>query len=113
MEAELSHLHQALDDPKRPVMAVVGGAKVSTKIHVARTSDRKVDMLVIGGAMANTFLAAEGIFVGRSLYEADQLATARRIVALANETGTRAASCPSMWWWRPNSRPMRITAPCR
>ncbi|HUJ03124.1 MAG TPA: phosphoglycerate kinase [Rhizomicrobium sp.] len=88
MEAELSHLHQALDDPKRPVMAVVGGAKVSTKIPLLEHLIAKVDTLVIAGAMANTFLAAEDIFVGRSLYEADQLATARRIISLANDTGT-------------------------
>jgi len=88
MEAELSHLHKALDDPKRPVMAVVGGAKVSTKIALLEHLIARVDMLAIGGAMANTFLAAEDIFVGRSLYEADQMTTARRIVSLANDTGT-------------------------
>ncbi|HVP83359.1 MAG TPA: phosphoglycerate kinase [Rhizomicrobium sp.] len=88
MEAELSHLHKALDDPKRPVMAVVGGAKVSTKIPLLENLIQKVDILVIGGAMANTFLAAQGIFVGRSLYEADHLKTAERIVSLATETGT-------------------------
>lgn len=88
MEAELSHLHKALDDPKRPVMAVVGGAKVSTKIPLLENLIQKVDMLVIGGAMANTFLAAQGIFVGRSLYEPDHLKTAERIVSLATETGT-------------------------
>jgi phosphoglycerate kinase len=88
MEAELSHLHQALDDPKRPVMAVVGGAKVSTKIALLEHLIAKVDILAIGGAMANTFLAAEDIFVGRSLYEADQMTTAQRIVSLANDTGT-------------------------
>ncbi len=88
MEAELSHLHQALDDPKRPVMAVVGGAKVSTKLQLLEHLIEKVDTLVIAGAMANTFLASEDIFVGRSLFEADQTATARRIVSLANDTGT-------------------------
>ena len=88
MQAELLHLHQALDDPKRPVMAVVGGAKVSTKIALIEHLMEKVDILVIGGAMANTFLAAEGIAVGKSLYEADHLDTARRIVSLATETGT-------------------------
>ena len=88
MQAELLHLHQALDDPKRPVMAVVGGAKVSTKIALIEHLMEKVDILLIGGAMANTFLAAEGIAVGKSLYEADHLETARRIVSLATETGT-------------------------
>ena len=80
MQSELEHLHKALGDPKRPVMAVVGGAKVSTKIALLEHLVDKVDMLVIGGAMANTFLAAEGIKVGKSLYEKDQLDTASRIV---------------------------------
>lgn len=88
MQAELTHLHQALDDPKRPLMAVVGGAKVSTKIQLLEHLIAKVDVLVIGGAMANTFLAAEDIFVGRSLYEADQMTTAQHIISLANDAGT-------------------------
>ncbi|MBU6442439.1 MAG: phosphoglycerate kinase [Alphaproteobacteria bacterium] len=88
MEAELTHLHKALSDPKRPVMAVVGGAKVSTKIALIENLLTKVDMLVIGGAMANTFLAAEGKPVGKSLYEQDQIETANRIVTRANDTGT-------------------------
>jgi phosphoglycerate kinase len=88
MQAELSHLHQALDDPERPVMAVIGGAKVSTKIPLLEHLIPKVEALVIGGAMANTFLAAEGIAVGKSLYEPDHMPTARRIIALANDTGT-------------------------
>ena len=80
MQSELEHLHKALDNPERPVMAVVGGAKVSTKIALIENLLDKVDMLVIGGAMANTFLAAEGLDVGKSLYEKDQLDTANRIV---------------------------------
>jgi len=88
MQAELTHLHKALADPKRPVMAVVGGAKVSTKIALIENLLTKVDILVIGGAMANTFLAAEGIAVGKSLCEQDQIDTANRIVARANDTGT-------------------------
>jgi phosphoglycerate kinase len=89
MEAELSHLHKALDTPQRPVMAVVGGAKVSTKIALLENLIKRVDMLVIGGAMANTFLAADGILIGKSLYEADHMDTARRIVKQAKETGTQ------------------------
>ncbi len=88
MEAELTHLHKALADPKRPVMAVVGGAKVSTKIALIENLLAKVDILVIGGAMANTFLAAQGLAVGKSLYEQDQIETANRIVTRANDTGT-------------------------
>jgi phosphoglycerate kinase len=87
MEAELSHLHKALDDPERPLMAVVGGAKVSTKIKLLENLVKKVETLVIGGAMANTFLAAEGIKVGKSLYERDHLETARRVISLSVESG--------------------------
>ncbi len=87
MEAELRHLHKALDDPQRPVMAVVGGAKVSTKIALLENLIKRVNILVIGGAMANTFLAADGISVGKSLYEADYMDTARRIVTQAKEIG--------------------------
>jgi phosphoglycerate kinase len=87
MQAELEHLAKALDDPQRPVMAVVGGAKVSTKIALLENLLAKVDTLVIGGAMANTFLAAERREVGKSLYEKDQFETALRIVHKAADTG--------------------------
>ena len=86
MEAELKHLNMALGDPVRPVMAVVGGAKVSTKIELLENLITKVDVLVIGGAMANTFLAAEGRNVGKSLYEADQLDLARDIFSAATDS---------------------------
>ena len=88
MQAELEHLHKALSDPERPVMAVVGGAKVSSKIELLENLLSKVDTLVIGGAMANTFLAAERREVGRSLCERDQFETALRIVHKAADTGT-------------------------
>jgi phosphoglycerate kinase len=87
MQAELEHLHKALSDPVRPLMAVIGGAKVSTKIDLLTNLIAKVDMLVIGGAMANTFLAAEGRNVGKSLYEEDQLDTARNIFTSATNSG--------------------------
>jgi phosphoglycerate kinase len=87
MEAELSHLHKALDKPVRPVMAVVGGAKVSTKIELLGNLIKKVDVLVIGGGMANTFLAAQGVEVGKSLCERDQLDTARSILNAATQSG--------------------------
>ena len=83
MESELIHLHQVLDHPKRPVMAVVGGAKVSTKIALLEHLVKKVDVLVIGGGMANTFLAAQGFNVGKSLCERDQMEIARRILRAA------------------------------
>jgi phosphoglycerate kinase len=87
MEQELTHLEKALGDPKRPVMAVVGGAKVSTKIALLENLVKKVETLVIGGAMANTFLAAEGIEVGRSLVERDHIETAQRVIHMATESG--------------------------
>jgi phosphoglycerate kinase len=87
MEAELKHLEKALGDPERPVMAVIGGAKVSTKIALLENLVKRVETLVIGGAMANTFLAAEGIEVGKSLVERDHIETAQRVVHLATESG--------------------------
>ena len=87
MEAELSHLTKALENPERPLMAVVGGAKISTKITLLENLVAKVDVLVIGGAMANTFLAAEGRAIGKSLAEKDQFDTARRIMAKAQSAG--------------------------
>ncbi|MEP0709784.1 MAG: phosphoglycerate kinase [Parvibaculum sp.] len=88
MEAELSALDAALGNPKRPVVAIVGGAKVSTKIALLGNLVKKVDALVIGGGMANTFLAAQGNKVGKSLCEPDLFDTARHIMANA-----RAAKC--------------------
>ncbi len=87
MQAELSHLEKALGNPERPLLAVVGGAKVSTKIALLENLVARVETLVIGGAMANTFLAAEGVKVGKSLYEADHMETARKIIHAANESG--------------------------
>lgn len=87
MQDELKHLHRALDRPERPLMAVVGGAKISTKIALLGNLVKRVDVLVIGGAMANTFLAAQGCEVGKSLYEKDQLETAREILHKAIARG--------------------------
>jgi phosphoglycerate kinase len=87
MEKELTHLNKALGDPQRPVMAVIGGAKVSTKIALLENLVQRVDTLVIGGAMANTFLAAQGIDVGKSLYEKDHMETARNVLRLAAKHG--------------------------
>jgi len=85
MAAELKALETALSAPKRPVVAVVGGAKVSTKLDLLGNLVRKVDTLVIGGGMANTFLAAQGYGVGKSLAEHDMADTAREIMAKAEE----------------------------
>ncbi len=87
MQAELSALESALSTPERPVVAVVGGAKVSTKLDLLGNLVRKVDYLVIGGGMANTFLAAEGVDVGKSLCEHDLAETARDITKKAGEAG--------------------------
>ncbi|OYU49782.1 MAG: phosphoglycerate kinase [Rhizobiales bacterium PAR1] len=88
MEAELKALDAALGTPKRPVMAIVGGAKVSTKLDLLGNLVTKVDCLVIGGGMANTFLAARGLKVGKSLCEHDLAETAREI-----EKKAKAAGC--------------------
>ncbi|WP_425050391.1 phosphoglycerate kinase [Psychromarinibacter sp. S121] len=87
MQAELEALETALGNPQRPVVAVVGGAKVSTKLELLSNLIEKVDTLVIGGGMANTFLAAQGIDVGKSLAEHEMADTAREIVEKANSTG--------------------------
>ncbi len=87
MQAELQALEAALGTPKRPVVAVVGGAKVSTKIELLSNLIDKVDQLVIGGGMANTFIAAQGLNVGTSLCEHDMADTARAIMTKAATTG--------------------------
>ncbi|CAN1532904.1 Pgk 3-phosphoglycerate kinase [Paracoccaceae bacterium] len=87
MEEELRALEAALGAPVRPVVAVVGGAKVSTKIELLANLVTKVDHLVIGGGMANTFLVAEGIEVGKSLAERDMAETAREIRHRAQKAG--------------------------
>ena len=87
MAQELSALDKALGSPKRPVVAVVGGAKVSTKLDLLGNLVSKVDHLVIGGGMANTFLAAQGINVGKSLCEHDLADTAREILSKADAAG--------------------------
>lgn len=83
MEAELKALERALGSPERPVAAVVGGAKVSTKLELLRNLVTKVDHLIIGGGMANTFLAARGVDVGKSLCEHDLAPTALEILEVA------------------------------
>ncbi|MGH6892234.1 MAG: phosphoglycerate kinase [Dongiaceae bacterium] len=83
MQAELDHLQAALENPKRPVMAIVGGAKVSTKLDLLGNLAGKVDRLVIGGGMANTFLFAQGEEIGKSLAEREMADTARAILKKA------------------------------
>ena len=88
MQAELDALGKALDHPTKPVIAIIGGAKVSTKIDLLENLVSKVDALVIGGGMANTFLHAQGVGIGKSLAEKDLAATALRIIDKAE-----AANC--------------------
>ena len=88
MQAELDALAKALETPTKPVIAIIGGAKVSTKLELLENLVSKVDALVIGGGMANTFLHAQGVGIGKSLAEKDLAATALRIIARAE-----AANC--------------------
>ncbi len=87
MEAELKALARALDNPERPLIAIVGGAKISSKLDLLANLSARVDTLVIGGGMANTFLAAQGLHVGRSLCEHELAATARAVLAGARDAG--------------------------
>jgi phosphoglycerate kinase len=89
MERELKMLSKLLEAPERPFAAILGGAKVSDKIKVIDNLINKVDMLVLGGGMANTFLLAQGKAVGKSLAEPDRLEDARRIMAAAEKKGVR------------------------
>jgi phosphoglycerate kinase len=79
--AELEALGSALESPKRPLLAIIGGSKVSTKIEVLRSLSSQVDELILGGGIANTILAASGVEVGKSLYERDQLEFSKRLLA--------------------------------
>ncbi|WP_417432200.1 phosphoglycerate kinase [Kiloniella sp.] len=89
MQTELEHLTQALGQPKRPVAALVGGAKVSTKLELLSNLVGRVDVLVIGGGMANTFLNAQGVEIGRSLCEHEMADTARAILKEAEAQGCK------------------------
>jgi phosphoglycerate kinase len=84
---ELEALGQALTDPARPVVAIVGGSKASTKLTVLDALAARVDQLIVGGGIANTFIAASGHDVGRSLYEPDRLQEAERLMARASDGG--------------------------
>ena len=87
LDAELTALGKALGNPARPLVAIVGGAKVSTKLTVLESLSQKVDKLIVGGGIANTFIAAAGYNVGKSLYEADLVDEAKRLSAAAKEQG--------------------------
>ena len=85
---ELDALGKALNQPKKPLVAIVGGSKVSTKLTVLDSLSKKVDQLIVGGGIANTFIAAAGYSVGKSLYEEDLIDEAKRLMAAAKETGS-------------------------
>ena len=87
MEAELNALNDALETPKKPVIAIVGGSKISTKLSVLNNLVKKVDYLFLGGGMANTFLVAQGVEVGKSLCERDMVDEAKTIMQTAKDAG--------------------------
>lgn len=87
LAGELEALGKALDNPARPMVAIVGGSKVSTKLTVLESLSTKVDQLVVGGGIANTFIAAAGYPVGKSLYEADLIDTCKKLTADAEANG--------------------------
>jgi phosphoglycerate kinase len=89
MEKELKYLHEELDDPAKPFLVIMGGAKVSDKIGVLKALMEKADAILIGGAMANTFLKAQGIPIGKSRVEADKLDLANELVDLAKKRGVK------------------------
>jgi phosphoglycerate kinase len=89
MEKELKYLHEELDQPAKPFLVIMGGAKVSDKIGVLKALLQKAGAILIGGAMANTFFLAQGIPVGKSRVEADKVDLARELIALAKQRGVR------------------------
>jgi len=87
LSGELDALGKALDNPAKPMVAIVGGSKVSTKLTVLASLSKIVDQLIVGGGIANTFIAASGLSVGKSLYEADLVDEAKKLMASANAAG--------------------------
>lgn len=87
LQAELEALGKALQEPARPLLAIVGGSKVSTKLTVLDSLSKKVNQLIVGGGIANTFIAAQGNPVGKSLYEEDLIPEAKRLLAAAKSSG--------------------------
>ena len=87
LTAELDAISQGLENPERPLVAIVGGSKVSTKLTVLKTLSEKVDQLIVGGGIANTFIAAAGFPVGNSLYEKDLVEDASQLLAAAKQRG--------------------------
>lgn len=88
LASELDALGKALETPTKPLVAIVGGSKVSTKLTVLKSLSEKVDQLIVGGGIANTFIAAAGFPVGKSLYEADLIEEAKQLIAAAKQAGS-------------------------
>ncbi|MDD5275021.1 MAG: phosphoglycerate kinase [Methylovulum sp.] len=88
LASELEALGKALETPTKPLVAIVGGSKVSTKLTVLKSLSEKVDQLIVGGGIANTFIAAAGFPVGKSLYEPDLIEEAQRLIAAAKQAGS-------------------------
>ncbi len=88
LSSELDALGKALENPAKPLLAIVGGSKVSTKLTVLESLSKKVDQLIVGGGIANTFIAAAGYSVGKSLYEPDLIGAAQQLMAIAKQTGS-------------------------
>lgn len=87
LQAELEALGRALENPKRPLVAIVGGSKVSTKLSILQALAGKVDQLVVGGGIANTFMLAEGLGIGKSLAEPDQVSEAKAVIDIMKKRG--------------------------
>ena len=107
---ELEALERALQEPARPLVAIVGGSKVSTKLMVLESLLERVDQLIVGGGIANTFLAATGINVGKSLCESEMLDVARRLMDKARAAARRSRCRPT--WWSPRNSPRPRTPTC-
>jgi len=88
LQQELDAIGHVLENPRRPLVAIVGGSKVSTKLGVLDALLHKVDQLIVGGGIANTFIAAEGHSIGRSLYEPELVPAAKRLIEAANDRGS-------------------------
>jgi len=88
LASELDALGKALETPAKPLLAIVGGSKVSTKLTVLESLSQKVDQLIVGGGIANTFIAAAGYSVGKSLYEPDLIGAAQKLMAAAKQAGS-------------------------
>lgn len=89
LAAELQALGQALENPKRPMIAIVGGSKVSTKLSILESLAHKVDELIVGGGIANTFMLASGLPIGKSLAEHDQIEQARAVIQIMQDRGVQ------------------------